>query len=191
MGFPYFAVIGALHAWHTQSKCVLLTHRRTVFHDDLLFLCFTIQVPLVSFILFLPVMTADVILFNYRNASVTHQKKPVYSLSGSVCCLVIHLKSCLCRQFSVAVMQWFSFLLHHWCDVIYSCPVHSYVQEIQLYECDSMDVSWCPVSAGRTKWGRVQQVANFVVHHYQSSVMMYILFMACVLLTLRVWYWHQ
>lgn len=93
-------------------KYVLLTDRRTVY-PDLLFLLFTIQVPLVSSILFLPVMTADVTLFRYRNASLTHQKKPFYSLSGSVCCLVIHSKFCLCRQFSVAVMQCFSFLLHH------------------------------------------------------------------------------
>jgi len=87
-----------------------------------------------------------------------------FTLSASVCCLVIHSKFCLWRQFSAAAMQCFSFLLHHWYDAIYSCPVHSYVHEIQLYEGDSMDVSWCPVSAGRTKWGRMPQVANFVVH---------------------------
>jgi hypothetical protein len=111
-------------------KCVLLTDRRSFCPDDLLFLSFAIQVPLVSFILFLPIMTADVILFRYRNSSQTHQKKPLYSLSGSVCCLVTHSKFCLCRQFSVAVMQCFSFLLHHWYDAVYPYSVHSYVQEI-------------------------------------------------------------
>ena len=98
---------------HCQFKCVLLTDRRSVYPDDLLFLSFTMQVPVVSFLLFLPVMTVDATLFHYKNASVTHQKKPVYSLPRSVCCLVIHSKFCLCRQFSVAVMQYFSFLLHH------------------------------------------------------------------------------
>jgi hypothetical protein len=94
-------------------KYVLLTDGRNVCLDDLLFLSFTSQVRLVSFIFFLPVTTADVILIHYRNAYLTHQKKPVYSLSGSVCCLVIHSKFCLCRRFSVVVMQCFSFLLHH------------------------------------------------------------------------------
>lgn len=80
------------------------------------------------------------------------------------------------------------FLSHNRYDAIYSCPVHSYVQEIQLYEGDSMDISWSPVSAGRIKW-RMPQVTNFVVHPYQGSVTLYVLFMACLLLTLRLWYW--